>query len=113
MIQRGDIYLVNLNDQVGSEQGGIRPAVIVQNEIGNNFSPTTLICPLTTKKKSLSVTHVDLSKDSDGVAMDSTVLCEQIRVIDKSRIVKKLGQIDRDKLNDINKKILVSLGICN
>lgn len=110
-MQRGEIYLVDLNNNVGSEQAGIRPALIVQNETGNAHSPTTIICPLTSKEKRNLSTHVILDT-SDGVAKASTVLCEQVRVIDKSRIVKKLGQIEnRQKIEDINAKLMMSLGI--
>lgn len=110
-MQRGEIYLVDLNFNVGSEQSGIRPALIVQNEIGNSNSPTTIICPLTSKEKAAIATHVSLTPE-DGVAKESIVLCEQVRVIDKQRIKKKLGEIaNQKKLEDINKKLMISLGI--
>ena len=112
MIHRGEIYLIDLNNQVGSEQGGVRPAIIVQNEAGNVHSPTTIICPLTSKTKKMSATHVVLTPEDAGVAKDSTVLCEQVRVIDKTRILKKLGEVKSlDKVEDINRKIMVSFGI--
>lgn len=112
MVHRGEIYLIDLSNQVGSEQGGIRPAVIVQNEMGNQYSPTTIVCPLTSKKKNMSATHVSLTPEDAGVVQDSVVLCEQVRVIDKVRIKKKLGEvINRSKIEDINNKILVSFGI--
>ncbi len=104
--------MIDLSNQVGSEQCGVRPAVIVQNEVGNKCSPTTIVCPLTSKKKSMSATHVDLSIGDAGVAMDSTVLCEQVRVIDKTRIRKKLGEVTNlQKIADINQKILISFGL--
>ncbi len=110
-MQRGEIYLVDLNFNVGSEQSGIRPALIVQNELGNSHSPTTIICPLTSKQKSSLATHVLLLPE-DGVAKESTVLCEQVRVIDKTRIKKKLGEVENiQKMEDINKKLMLSLGI--
>lgn len=112
MIHRGEIYLIDLSNQVGSEQGGVRPAVVVQNEMGNTYSPTTIVCPLTSKKKTMSATHVCLTPEDAGVMTESTVLCEQVRVIDKTRIRKKLGEIKNlAKINDINQKILVSFGI--
>jgi len=110
IIHRGEIYLIDLYNGAGSEQNGVRPAVVVQNEIGNQHSPTTIVCPLTTKAKRLSITHANLSRGS-GVLQDSVVLCEQIRVIDKSRILKRLGEISPEKLNEINQKIMISLGI--
>ena len=111
-IHRGEIYLIDLCNQVGSEQGGVRPAIIVQNDKGNKFSPTTLVCPLTTKKKNLSATHVELTPADASVVQDSTVLCEQVRVIDKSRIRKKLGEVvNLQKIEDINQKIRMSFGL--
>lgn len=104
--------MIDLSNQVGSEQSGIRPAVIVQNEIGNVNSPTTIVCPLTSKKKSMSATHVELTPSDAGVIKDSTVLCEQVRVIDKTRIRKKLGEVKNlQKIEDINQKILISFGL--
>ena len=112
MIHRGEIYLIDLANQVGSEQSGVRPAIIVQNETGNIHSPTTIICPLTSKKKNMSATHVSLTPEDAGVVVESIVLCEQVRVIDKTRIKKKLGEVKNlKKINDINEKILVSFGI--
>lgn len=112
MIHRGEIYLIDLSNQVGSEQSGVRPAVVVQNETGNMYSPTTIICPLTSKTKTMSVTHVQLTTDDAEIIRDSVVLCEQVRVIDKTRIRKRLGEVTNlQKIEDINQKILVSFGI--
>ncbi len=112
MVHRGEIYLVDLNNQVGSEQSGIRPAVIVQNDIGNTHSPTTIVCPLTSKQKTMAATHVTLMPEDAGVIRESVVLCEQVRVIDKARIKKKLGEVvNMKKIEDINQKIMISFGI--
>ena len=112
MICRGEIYLIDLSNQIGSEQSGIRPAVVVQNDTGNIHSPTTIVCPLTSKQKSMAATHVNLTPEDAGVIKESTVLCEQVRVIDKTRIKRKLGEVrNLEKLEDINQKILVSFGI--
>jgi len=110
---RGEIYLVDLTiNTVGSEQGGVRPAVIVQNEAGNEHAPTTIICPLTTQSKKKIPTHVDLSREDCGIPRDSTVLCEQVRVVSKERLKKKLGEVtNMQKLNDINQKMIISLGL--
>ncbi len=109
---RGGIYLVDLRERVGSEQGGLRPVVVIQNDNGNRFSPTTIICPLTSKNKQMKETHVILTPDDCGVIMDSTVLCEQITTIDKSRIKSKVGEIrNPQKICDIEEKILISFGI--
>lgn len=112
MIHRGEIYLIDLSNQVGSEQSGVRPAVVVQNEMGNLHSQTTIVCPLTSKQKGMAATHVNLTPDDAGIIKESTVLCEQVRVIDKARIKKKLGEVrNLEKIEDINQKILVSFGI--
>lgn len=112
MIRRGEIYLIDLSNHIGSEQGGVRPAIIVQNEMGNAFSPTTIICPLTSKTKTMAATHVNLTPEDAEVMVESTVLCEQLRVIDKARIKRKLGEIkNMQKIEDINEKILISCGI--
>ena len=111
-MHRGEIYLVDLSTNVGSEQSGIRPALIVQNEKGNILSPTTIVCPLTSKKKTPMDTHVRLTPDDCGIIKESTVLCEQVRVIDKSRIKKKVGEVtNEDKIEDINRKLMLSVGI--
>ena len=109
---RGGIYLVDLRNRVGSEQGGIRPVLVMQNDKGNKYSPTTIICPLTSKNKQMKETHVTLTPDDCGVIMDSTVLCEQVMTIDKSRIRLKVGEIrNPQKLCDIEEKIMISFGI--
>jgi mRNA interferase MazF len=112
MIHRGEIYLIDLSNQIGSEQSGVRPAIVVQNEAGNMYSPTTIICPLTSKQKTMSATHVELTTADAEIVKDSIVLCEQVRVIDKTRIKKRLGEVTNvQKIEDINQKILVSFGI--
>lgn len=110
-IKRGDIYLVDLTDALGSEQGGIRPAIIMQNDVGNEKSPTTLIVPLTSKKKHFSATHVTITPD-DGVAKLSEAECEQARVADKLRLKKPIGVIrNPDVLEEINQKLMLAFGI--
>lgn len=109
---RGEIYLVDLSSHIGSEQSGVRPALIVQNDIGNAYSPTTIICPLTSQVKTNVNTHVTLTPDDCGILRDSIVLCEQVRVVDKSRLMKKLGEVtNQQKINDINRKLMISIGL--
>ena len=104
--------MIDLSNQIGSEQSGVRPAIVVQNEAGNMYSPTTIICPLTSKQKTMSATHVELTTADAEIVKDSIVLCEQVRVIDKTRIKKRLGEVTNvQKIEDINQKILVSFGI--
>ena len=90
MIHRGEIYLIDLRDQVGSEQSGIRPAVVVQNETGNMHSPTTIICPLTSKQKTMSATHVQLTTTDAEVVKDSVVLCEQVSIVCGEIVLRRL-----------------------
>lgn len=109
---RGEIFLVDFKEQVGSEQAGLRPAIVVQNEIGNMHSPTTIVCPITSKVKSNIITHVPLKATEGNIKMDSTILCEQIRVIDKTRLKRKLGEIkNKTIIDEINKKLMISLGV--
>lgn len=111
-MHRGELYLADLDQQVGSEQSGLRPVVVVQNEIGNRYSPTTIICPITSKQKSKIPTHVFISPDDCDIMRESTILCEQVRVIDKTRLRRKLGQIDNRKIiAEVNKKLMISIGV--
>ena len=112
LVKRGDIFLVDLTDALGSEQRGLKPAIIVQNDVGNEKSPTTLIVPLTSKKKHMQATHVEI-KPEDGTARPSEAECEQVRVADKIRLKKQVGTITNpDVLDEINRKIMVAFGIC-
>lgn len=108
-VKRGDLYLIQLTGQ-GSEQNGIRPVVIIQNDVGNQHSPTTVVVPLTSQNKKEIPTHVNLCPE-DGVVKPSTALCEQPFVVDKTRLMKKLGSLNENKIEDINKKIMFNLGI--
>lgn len=111
-IKRGEIYLVRLDGSVGSEQSGTRPALIIQNEKGNQFSPTTLICPLTSsKRKPYLPTHLLLTPGDSGIREPSVVLCEQLRVVDKSRLGKKLGEVTRLKLTELSLHLMLSIGL--
>lgn len=110
-ILRGDIFMANLGQALGSEQGGIRPVIIIQNNIGNHFSPTTIVAPITTKLNKTSLpTHVTLSK-ADGLDALSIVMLEQIRIIDKKRLINKRGCISHEEMQYLNKALLVSVGL--
>lgn len=111
-IKRGDIYLADLTDGTGSEQKKIRPVVIIQNNVGNKYSPTTIIACLSSKidTKSHLPTHLILP-DGLGLQYRSMVLCEQIRVIDKVRLIKKIGSLNWRDMNRINKRIRISLDV--
>lgn len=110
-IKRGDVLLVMLNPSVGSEQGGKRPAVVLQNNIGNKYSPTVIIAPITSKRnKSKLPTHVEIDDyESCGLDKPSIILLEQIETIDKSRIIKKLSHADKETMRKINKAIKISI----
>ncbi|MEW5896084.1 MAG: type II toxin-antitoxin system PemK/MazF family toxin [Nanoarchaeota archaeon] len=111
-IKRGDIILVNLGPVIGSEQGRTRPAVVLQNDFGNEYSPTTVIAPITSKIFTKEFpTNVTILKKESGLNMDSTILLNQIRTIDKSRITKRIGSLDNHLISRINLAIKVSLGL--
>ncbi len=112
MIKRGDIYYADLSPVVGSEQGGLRPILIVQNDIGNRYSPTIIAAAITSKlTKAKLPTHIELPKDEYGLEKDSVVLLEQIRTLDKSRLKEKLSSLSEMKMQEVNRAMLISLGV--
>lgn len=111
-ISRGDIVLVNLDPVLGSEQGKTRPALIIQNNIGNEYSPTTIVAPITTKLFSKQFpTNVEIDKSSSPLKEKSTALLNQIRTIDKIRIIKNLGKLAPRKIKEVDEAIANSLGL--
>ena len=111
-IKRGDIYYADLSPVVGSEQGGIRPVLIVQNDVGNRYSPTVIAAAITSQHdKSKLPTHIDLSAECCGLAKDSIVLLEQVRTIDKQRLKEKMGSLDNAAMNKVDKALTVSFGL--
>jgi len=110
-IKRGDILLVFLNPSVGSEQGGKRPVVVIQNNIGNKYSPTIIVAPITSKQNKAKLpTHVEIDDyQICGLDKPSIVLLEQIETIDKSRIIKKLNCVNENTLRKINEAIKISI----
>ena len=111
-IRRGDIILVNLEPVTGSEQGGIRPVLTIQNDILNIHSPTIIIAPITSKIYIKEYpTNVQFSSASSGLKKESTILLNQIRTIDKSRIIKKVGSLDFYIMSKVNLAIKISLGL--
>ncbi len=111
-VKRGDIYYADLSPVVGSEQGGIRPVLIIQNDIGNKFSPTVIAAAITSKTdKSKLPTHIDVYAEKYGLARDSVILLEQIRTLDKRRLKEKMGHLDEDLMNRVNNAITVSFGL--
>ena len=111
-VKRGDIYYADLSPVVGSEQGGMRPVLIIQNDVGNRYSPTVIAAAITSKMgKSRLPTHIDIYADKAGLAKNSVVLLEQIRTLDKRRLKEKMGHLDEAAMNEINNAIAVSFGL--
>ena len=111
-IRRGDIYYADLSPVIGSEQGGVRPVLIVQNDVGNKYSPTVIAAAITSRTdKSKLPTHIEVFADKYGLARDSVILLEQIRTIDKKRLKEKMGHLDEDVMNRVNDAITVSFGL--
>ena len=113
-ITRGDIYSADLSPVVGSEQGGLRPVLIVQNDVGNRYSPTVIAAAITSKMgKAKLPTHIDVIGNQVGLAKDSVILLEQIRTIDKKRLKEKMGHLDEVTMKNVNDAIEVSFGLGN
>ena len=111
-IRRGDIYYADLSPVVGSEQGGLRPVLIVQNDIGNRYSPTVIAAAITSKMgKAKLPTHIDVQGVEAGLAKDSVILLEQVRTIDKKRLKEKMGHLDEGTMFQVNNAIQVSFGL--
>lgn len=111
-IKRGDIFYADLSPVVGSEQGGLRPVLIIQNDIGNKYSPTVIAAAITSRMgKARLPTHIDVHADRVGLSKDSVVLLEQIRTLDKRRLKEKMGHLDSAVMTKINTAIAVSFGL--
>lgn len=111
-VQRGDVFYADLSPVVGSEQGGIRPVLILQNDIGNQYSPTTIIAAITSQiAKAKLPTHIEIQAKISGLDKDSVVLLEQIRTIDKSRLFEKVSSLNIEYMNRVNRAIEISLGL--
>lgn len=111
MLHRGEIYYADLSPAVGSEQGGIRPVLVVQNDIGNKYSPTVIVCAITSQlTKAKLPTHIEVGVDC-GLHKPSVALLEQIRTIDKRRLKEKIGELSISQMNQINNAIQISLGL--
>ena len=112
MVKRGDIYYADLSPVVGSEQGGMRPVLIVQNDTGNRHSPTVIAAAITSQTgKAKLPTHIELSGPSVGLNRNSVILLEQIRTIDKSRLRERMGKLDEGTMTEVNNALAVSFGL--
>ena len=111
-IKRGDIFYADLSPVVGSEQGGLRPVLIIQNDVGNRYSPTVIAAAITSRMgKTRLPTHIDIHADRVGLAKDSVILLEQIRTLDKRRLKEKMGHLDETVMTQVNNAIAVSFGL--
>ena len=111
-VTRGDIFIADLDPVVGSEQGGVRPVLIVQNNRGNRFSPTVICAAMTSRMNKHDLpTHVWIAARDSGLARDSLVLCEQIRTLDKKRLREKMGTLDEKHMQSVDEALAVSFGL--
>ena len=111
-VRRGDIYFADLSPVVGSEQGGMRPVLIIQNDTGNRHSPTVIAAAITSQPgKARLPTHISLSAKSCGLSRDSVILLEQVRTIDKSRLRERMGRLDEPMMSQVDGAIAVSFGL--
>ena len=112
LVKRGEIYYADLSPVVGSEQGGVRPVLIVQNDIGNKHSPTVIAAAITSQREKAKLpTHIELRAASCGLSRDSVVLLEQIRTIDKRRLKERMGELDAPAMSQVNNALEISFGL--
>ena len=113
-VKRGDVFYADLSPVVGSEQGGVRPVLIIQNDVGNKFSPTIIAAAITSQiNKAKIPTHIEIKANEVGLVKDSVVLLEQLRTLDKRRLKEKIGNLSTYKMGMVNNAILISLGFKN
>lgn len=111
IIKRGELYFADLSPVLGSEQGGVRPVLILQNDIGNKYSPTVIIAAITSRLyKAKLPTHISLDAENFGLSKDSIILLEQIRTIDKQRLRERIGELSHIKMKEVDNALLISLG---
>lgn len=113
-VKRGEIYYADLSPVVGSEQGGLRPVLVVQNDVGNKHSPTVIVSAITSQiNKAKLPTHIEIPASRDGLNKDSVVLLEQLRTIDKRRLQDLVGHVSQESMEKINNAMSISLGLGN
>jgi len=113
-VKKGDIFFADLSPVIGSEQGGVRPVLVVQNDVGNKYSPTIIVAAVTSQmNKAKLPTHVAINAEGNGLSKDSVVLLEQLRTIDKKRLKERIGVLDEELIPNVNEALSVSLGIAN
>jgi len=113
-VKRGDIFYADLSPVIGSEQGGVRPVLVIQNDIGNKYSPTVIVAAITSQiNKAKMPTHIEINGEEYGLTKDSVILMEQIRTIDKKRLKEKTGHIDEKLLFNVSHALKISVGLCD
>ena len=111
-VSRGDVFYADLNPVIGSEQGGVRPVVVIQNDIGNKYSPTVIVAAITSKiNKAKLPTHIEIDASKGNLEKDSVILLEQIRTLDKKRLQRKVTSLDKHTIEKVDKAIEISLGL--
>ncbi len=112
IIKRGDIFYADLSPVIGSEQGGVRPILVVQNDVGNKYSPTVIAAAITSQiNKAKMPTHIEIDSKKYGLTKDSVILLEQIRTIDKRRLREKIGHLDDERMKSVNEALYISFGL--
>lgn len=112
IVKRGDIFYADLSPVIGSEQGGVRPVLVVQNDVGNKYSPTIIVSAITSQiNKARLPTHIEINAPDFGLPKDSVVLLEQIRTIDKKRLREKIGKFDEDMMRRVDEALRISIGL--
>ena len=112
VVKKGDIFFADLSPVIGSEQGGVRPVIVIQNDVGNKYSPTVIVAAITSQiNKAKLPTHVEIKAGEHGLNKDSVILLEQLRTVDKRRLKERIGRMDADAMEKVNEALVVSLGI--
>lgn len=112
IVKRGDIYYADLSPVIGSEQGGVRPVLVIQNDVGNRYSPTVIAAAITSQiNKAKMPTHIEIGAEDCGLSRDSVVLLEQVRTIDKRRLKEKIGHLDSSMMQRVNTALEISFGL--
>ncbi|MGI6345295.1 MAG: type II toxin-antitoxin system PemK/MazF family toxin [Bacillota bacterium] len=112
IVKRGDIFYADLNPVVGSEQGGMRPVLIIQNDIGNRYSPTVIVAAITSQiDKAKLPTHIEVSAAESSLEKDSVILLEQVRTIDKQRLAQRIAHLETETMERVNEALEISLGL--
>ncbi|MCS0543158.1 type II toxin-antitoxin system PemK/MazF family toxin [Aeromonas veronii] len=112
IVKRGDVYFADLSPVVGSDEGGVRPVLVIQNDIGNRFSPTVIVAAITAQiQKAKLPTHVEIDAERYGFERDSVILLEQIRTIDKQRLTDKITHLDEEMMDRVDDALQISLGL--